>query len=63
MSKNRIYIWPKFGKVNIFGTNTELAAALLYDFICNIFSTRWNDFVHDSPTSDTKKQLCKGLLC
>jgi hypothetical protein len=39
-SKNRIYIWLKSGKVNIFGTNTNLVASLLYDFICNIFSTR-----------------------
>jgi hypothetical protein len=54
-SKNRVHIWPKSGKVNIFGTNTELAASLLYDFICNIFSTRWDDFVCDSPTPDTKK--------
>jgi hypothetical protein len=54
-SKNWIHIWPKSGKVNIFGTNTELAASLLYDFICNIFSTKWDDFVCDSPTPDTKK--------
>jgi hypothetical protein len=53
--KNRVHIWPKSGKVNIFGTNTDLAASLLYDFICDIFSTRWNDFVCDSPTPDTKK--------
>jgi hypothetical protein len=53
--KNRIHIWPKSGKVNIFGTNTDLAASLLYDFICDIFSTRWDDFVCDSSTPDTKK--------
>jgi hypothetical protein len=51
-SKNQIHIWPKSGKVNIFGTNTDLAASLLYDFICG---TRWDDFVCDSPTPDTKK--------
>jgi hypothetical protein len=54
-SKNRVYIWPKSGKVNIFGTNTDLAASLFYDFICDIFSTKWDDFVCDSPTPDTKK--------
>jgi hypothetical protein len=41
--------------INIFGINTDLAASLLYDFICDIFSTRWDDFVCDSPTPDTKK--------
>jgi hypothetical protein len=54
-SKNQVHIWPKSGKVNIFGTNTDLAASLLYDFICDIFSTRWDDFVYDSPILDTKK--------
>jgi hypothetical protein len=53
--KNRVHIWPKLDKVNIFDTNTDLAASLLYDFICNIFSTRWDDFVCDSPTPDMKK--------
>jgi hypothetical protein len=48
-------VFSKSGKVNIFGTNTDLATSLLYDFICDIFSTRWDDFVCDSPTLDTKK--------
>jgi hypothetical protein len=39
-SKNWVHIWPKSGKMNIFGTNTDLVASLLYDFICDIFSTR-----------------------
>jgi hypothetical protein len=53
--KNRVYIWPKLSKVNIFGTNTEFAASLLYNFICNIFSTKWDDFVCDFPIPNTKK--------
>jgi hypothetical protein len=54
-SKNWVHIWPKSGKVNIFSTNTDLATSLLYNFICDIFSTRWDDFVCDSSILDTKK--------
>jgi hypothetical protein len=45
----RVHLWPKSGKVNIFGTKAELTASLIYDFICNIFTIRWDDFMRDMP--------------
>lgn len=48
----RVIIWPLYGKVNIFGCKTELAASLLYDFICDIFNKRWEHFVVDLPPKD-----------
>lgn len=47
----RVHLWPKSGKVNIFGTKAELTASLIYDFICNIFTIRWEDFMCNTPIS------------
>ena len=54
-SKIRVHIWPKSGKVNMFGFKVELSAIMVYDFIQNIFSTMWNEVVRDSPSPDVKK--------
>lgn len=54
-SKIRVHIWPKSGKVNMFGFKAELTAIMVYDFIQDIFRTLWDDLVLDSPVLDTKK--------
>src|SRR3989442_5988340 len=40
-NKIRVYVWPKSGKVNIFGSKAELTGTLICEFIQNIFSARW----------------------
>jgi hypothetical protein len=47
----RVHLWPKSGKVNIFGTKAELTASLIYDFICIIFTAKWEDFMRNMPIS------------
>ena len=42
----------KTGKVNILGTTTELSASLIYDFLQDIFTTRYFDFICDAPKPD-----------
>lgn len=56
-SKIRVHIWPKSGKVNMFGFKTELSAVMVYDFIHDIFRTMWNDLVRDSPYLDVKNNF------
>ena len=54
-SKIRVHIWPKSGKVNMFGFKAELSAVMVYDFIQDIFSAMWDDLVRGSPSPDVKK--------
>ena len=54
-SKIRIHIWPKSGKVNMFGFKAQLTATLFYEFIRDIFIAKWDEFVNDSPILDVKK--------
>ena len=46
-NKIRIHIWTKSGKINIFGSTTELSASLLYEFLRVLFSTC--DFACNAP--------------
>ena len=48
-NKIRVYVWPKSGKVNIFGSKAKLTGVLIRKFIQNVFSVRWNDLVCDTP--------------
>ena len=48
-NKIRVHVWPKSGKVNIFGSKAELTGTLICEFIQNIFSARWSDLVCDTP--------------
>lgn len=48
-TKIRVHIWPKSGKVNIFGTKTALSASLIHEFIRDAFTARWDDFVCNLP--------------
>ena len=36
-NKIRVHVWPKSGKVNIFGSKAELTGALIREFIRNVF--------------------------
>ena len=49
-NKIRVHIWPMSGKVNIFGTKTELSASLVYNFIRDIFTEKWDEFICNLPT-------------
>jgi len=51
-NKIRVHIWMKTGKVNILGTTTELSASLIYDFLQDIFTIRYFDFICDAPKPD-----------
>jgi hypothetical protein len=42
----------KTGKVNILGTTTELSASLIYNFLQDIFTMRYFDFICDAPKPD-----------
>jgi hypothetical protein len=48
-TKIRVHIWPKSGKVNIFGTKTALSASLIYEFIRDAFTAKWDSYVRNSP--------------
>jgi hypothetical protein len=48
-NKIRVHVWPKSGKVNIFGSKAELTGALICEFIRDVFSARWGDLVCDTP--------------
>ena len=48
-NKIRVYVWPKSGKVNIFGFKAELTGALICEFIRDVFHARWSDLVCDTP--------------
>jgi hypothetical protein len=50
----RVIIWPRFGKVNIYGCKTELSASLLYEFICDIFREHWDHLVVDFPEKNVE---------
>ncbi|CAB4445027.1 unnamed protein product [Rhizophagus irregularis] len=56
-SKIRVHIWPKSGKVNIFGTKTELAADMIYRFLQKLFSNPndFRDFICDVPIPDCER--------
>ncbi|UZO09845.1 uncharacterized protein OCT59_030058 [Rhizophagus irregularis] len=56
-SKIRVHIWPKSGKVNIFGTKTELDADMVYKFLQKLFSNPYNfgDFICDAPIPDCER--------
>ncbi|GET50410.1 hypothetical protein RIR_jg33139.t1 [Rhizophagus irregularis DAOM 181602=DAOM 197198] len=56
-SKIRVHIWPKSGKVNIFGTKTELAADMIYKFLQKLFSNPndFGDFICDVPIPDCER--------
>jgi hypothetical protein len=49
-SKIRVHIWPKSGKVNIFGTKTALPASLIREFIQDTFYAKWDSLTCDVPT-------------
>ena len=55
INKIRVHIWMKSGKVNILGSTTELSASLIYNFIQDIFITRYDDFICDIPKKDEVK--------
>ena len=48
-NKIRVHVWPKSGKVNIFGSKAELTGALIREFIRDVFHARWSDLVCDTP--------------
>ena len=48
-NKIRVHVWPKSGKVNIFGSKAELTGTLIREFIQDVFSARWSDLVCDTP--------------
>src|ERR1041384_1509254 len=48
-NKIRVHVWPKSGKVNIFGSKAELTGALICEFIQDVFHARWSDLVCDTP--------------
>ena len=52
INKIRVHIWMKIGKVNILGTSTEWSATLIYNFLQDIFTTRYFDFICDAPKPD-----------
>ncbi|GBC29003.2 hypothetical protein RIR_jg13037.t1 [Rhizophagus irregularis DAOM 181602=DAOM 197198] len=56
-SKIRVHIWPKSGKVNIFGTKTELDADMVYKFLQKLFSNPndFGDFICDAPIPDCER--------
>ncbi|CAB5364266.1 unnamed protein product [Rhizophagus irregularis] len=56
-SKIRVHIWPKSGKVNIFGTKTELDADMVYKFLQKLFSNPYDfgDFICDAPIPDCER--------
>lgn len=56
-SKIRVHIWPKSGKVNIFGTKAELDADMVYKFLLKLFSNPYDfgDFICDLPIPDCER--------
>ena len=44
-NKIRVHVWPKSGKVNIFGSKVKLTGALICKFIRDVFHARWSDLV------------------
>ena len=51
-NKIRVHIWMKSGKVNILGMSTEHSASLIHNFLQDIFTTRYFDFICDVPKPD-----------
>jgi hypothetical protein len=37
-NKIRVHIWPRFGKINFFGTKDALSATSIYDFLYQLFA-------------------------
>ena len=48
-NKIRVHVWPKSGKINIFGSKAELTGVLIREFIRDVFHARWSDLICDTP--------------
>ena len=52
-NKIRVHIWPRFGKVNFFGTKDALSATSIYDFLYQLFAND-DSLICIAPVPDKK---------